>query len=236
MKVLFIDIETFANKGYFWDGLYEQNIPSVIEYGTIASFAYKWGHEKSVHGYSLYSFKNYARNKKNSRELLLKIHKLLSEADIVVAHNGDKFDIKKINALFLKNGIPQPSPYVTIDTLKVARANLKLPSYKLDYIADYFNIGRKVSHSGFNMWIGCENGNTKDWNSMLKYNKHDVLLLEKVFLLLKPLIKNYPTEIKRVQCKRCSSWSTKKHGKRIFAIKGLAQCYSCNSCGHRFNT
>jgi hypothetical protein len=44
----------------------------------------------------------------------------MDEADIICAHNGDAFDIKKINSRLITNGFKPPSPFKTIDTLKAA--------------------------------------------------------------------------------------------------------------------
>jgi len=43
------------------------------------------------------------------------------EADIVVGHNLAGFDTKKLRGAWLELGLPEPRPFKTIDTLKVAR-------------------------------------------------------------------------------------------------------------------
>src|SRR4029078_8668904 len=70
----------------------------------------------------------------NDKRIVKNLWKLLNEADVVIAHNGDRFDLPKINARFLIHQIKPPSHYETIDTLKTARRKFGLTSNKLDYI------------------------------------------------------------------------------------------------------
>lgn len=46
---------------------------------------------------------------------------LLNEAEIVVTHNGDKFDLPKINSRFIINNLPPTTPYFSVDTCKVCK-------------------------------------------------------------------------------------------------------------------
>jgi DNA polymerase III epsilon subunit-like protein len=65
----------------------------------------------------------------------------MDEADLICAHNGDAFDIKKINSRLIVNGFKPPSPFKTIDTLKIARRVFKFDSNKLDNIGRYLSRG-----------------------------------------------------------------------------------------------
>ena len=56
-------------------------------------------------------------------QLLVSLHKLLTEADIVVCHNV-KFDIPKIKARMVLNNILPPKPFKTYCTLKLLRKTL----------------------------------------------------------------------------------------------------------------
>ena len=69
---------------------------------------------------------------RDDKRVLQSIWKLLDEADIVIGHNGDRFDLRKLNARFIDNDINPPSPFRTIDTLKVARREFAFVSYTKD--------------------------------------------------------------------------------------------------------
>ncbi len=190
-KVLILDLETSPNLGFTWQR-WEQNVIDVVKDWYILSFSYKWVGEKKVHVHALPDFSGYNKDKEDDRKLCEKLWELLDEADIVVAHNGDQFDFKKSNARFLVHGLVSPSPYKTVDTKKVAKKYFKFDSNKLDELGRQLGIGRKMQHGGFELWKGCMSGDKKSWKTMKDYNIQDVLLLEKVFMKMRPWIGNYP--------------------------------------------
>ena len=62
------------------------------------------------------------------KKLVEKFIKVLDKADEIVAHNGDRFDIKWIRTRALYHGIEMRDTYTTIDTLKMCKKYLSLPS------------------------------------------------------------------------------------------------------------
>ena len=164
---------------------------------------------------------------RSEKDLLKKLHTLLDEAEIVVAHNGDSFDIKKINARFITHKFTPPSPYKTVDTKKVARGIAAFDSNSLNNLGIDLCEGEKIKHRGFDMWEGCMAGNKRDWEDMKRYNKKDVDLLAKIYLRLRPWMKKHPFEFEAC---RCGSKSAQKRGFRITKKKKIVRL-QCNSCG-----
>src|SRR6516164_8969462 len=119
-KILFLDIETAPSLGWVW-GKWEQNVIDFKRDWYVLSFAYKWAGDKKVTAKGLNDYKGYQKDRENDKALLADIWELLDETDIVVAHNGDKFDLPKINTRLLQHKNVPPSPYKTVDTLKIAR-------------------------------------------------------------------------------------------------------------------
>lgn len=119
---------------------------------------------------------------------MLKLWKLLNACDICIAHNGDRFDIKKINARFLFHGLPPPRPYKTIDTLKISRRNFGLSSHRQDDIGKFAGTGRKLK-TDKDLWLDCIKGKKKALKQMKFYNAQDVVLLEKNYRKFLPWIK-----------------------------------------------
>jgi DNA polymerase elongation subunit (family B) len=230
-KVLSFDIETMSNKAYVW-GKYEQDVIAYIEEGYMLSWSAKWlGGKQITKG--LCDYKGYKPNTPNDRKLVEELHELVNEADILIAHNGDRFDVKKMNTRFIFHGLKPPEPYKTIDTLKIARNKFAFNSNKLDDLGNFLKIGRKVKHPGFNLWLGCEKGDADSWKLMLKYNKQDVLLLEQVYLKLLPWITNHPnlTVLQDLTgCPNCASTHLQKRGIG-FSNKTKLQRYQCMDCG-----
>lgn len=235
MKILLYDIETVPNIVSSWttSGKNWRAI-EVVEEWYMLCFAYKWLGQKKIHTVALPDFKGYPKNKQNDKNILEVLWKLLDEAEIVIAQNGDAFDQKKSNARFIAHGMKPPSPYKTIDTLKVARRYFKFNSNKLDDLGNYLGVGRKVNTGGFSLWKGCMEGDEKSWRLMRNYNKQDVQLLEDVYLKLRPWMTNHPNRtLLDNKTKACPNCSSEKLQKRGFATTRVSkyQRWCCQDCG-----
>lgn len=190
-----------ANLAYVW-GKYEQDVIDFEREWFMLCFAYKWYGEKTTRVLALPDFKTYQKDKTDDKLLVTELWNLFNEADVILTHNGDAFDIKKANARFVYHQLPPPSPYKTIDTKKVAKRYFNFNSNKLDDLGRYLGVGRKLVHTGWNLWKRCYLGDEKAWAEMKRYNKQDVLLLERVYDKFKPYINNHPSR-QIYQHKRC---------------------------------
>lgn len=232
LKVLLLDLETAPNIGYTWEK-YETNVIEFIQERYILCFTAKWLDDKNTVCMGLPDFPNYQKDPKSDKELCQKLWELVDEADIVVAHNGDKFDIKVMNARFIVNGLLPPSPYKSVDTLKEARKRFGFNSNRLNDLGKLFGVGSKVDTGGFQLWKDCMAGLAKAWTKMKKYNKVDVLLLEKVYKILRPWMPTHPNvgiNVGRYACNHCASLNTQKRG-FAYAKVYKYQRYQCQDCG-----
>lgn len=232
-KILLFDLETSPLISYTW-GIWEQDVVEVKEEWYILCVGYKWLGEAKTHVIALPDFKGYAKDKKNDKELVMKLHDLFNQAEVIIAHNGNAYDIKKSNARFLIHGLKPPHRYAQIDTLNIARRNFKFDSNKLDRLGQYLKVGRKLKHMDFSVWLGCMEGDKKDWDKMIAYNKQDVVLLEKIYYKLRAWDKSSPNMNLilggMLNCRVCHSQWVKKEGTRK-RLSGLIQEFSCNNCG-----
>lgn len=236
-KILIIDIETAPIVGYLW-GLHDQNISldQIISPSYMLSYSAKWLDKSGIIFDSIFNHKEeFKKDPKNEESIAKTAWVLMNEADIIIAHNGDGFDIKWLNTIFLKHGLKPVSPFKTIDTLKIARSHFKFPSNKLDYIAQALGVGSKLRHEGFKLWDKCIRGDEQAWKKMEQYNKRDVFILEKVYKKLRPFIKNHPNlalynEEENPTCPNCNG---KKFNKRGFAYTAVSKYhrYVCCNCG-----
>jgi len=223
-NILALDIETSPLISYNW-GLYEQNAIKRIKTFTILSVAYQWlGQPTQV----------IACDTQSELSLLKKLHTLMDQADVIIAHNGDSFDIKKINTRFIIYKLPPPSPYRTIDTKKVAKSVAAFDSNSLNNLGIDMDEGEKIKHRGFDMWEGCMAGKKADWADMKRYNKKDVDLLVRIYKRLLPWIKNHPhTGLMQGNpgaCPNCASLNVKPKGTR-FTKSRVIQRWLCGDCG-----
>lgn len=232
-KILFFDIETMANQAYVW-GKYEQDVIAYSQHWYMLTFAWKWLGESKTNVLGLDDFKGYKKGSPNDKQLIEALWKLFDEADVLVAHNGKSFDVKKANSRFAKYGMKPPSPYKIIDTKLEAKKYLKQDSNKLDDLGDYFGIGRKINTGGFELWLGCEAGDKKAWDKMKKYNIQDVILLEKVYLHLLPWMTTHPNVAllngDLEACPNCGGFKLQKRGStHTIKPQQRVQCMSCYS-------
>lgn len=235
MKILLYDIETSPLLSYVW-GLWQQDVLKVEADWYMLCFAAKWLGKRKIITSALSDYPLYKKNKENDREVIKALWKLLDEADIVIAHNGDRFDIRKSNARFIAHGLGPPSPYITIDTLKIARKYFKFDSNKLDELGRHLKIGRKVHTGGMKLWFDCMSGDLTAWRKMIRYNKQDVRLLQDVYLKLRPWHENHPStngiNDEERRCTVCQSTNIHSRGKKQVA-SGLSyyKRYKCMDCG-----
>lgn len=228
MKILLLDIETSPNLAYVW-GLFKENIPlqRIVESGSVLCFAAKWLGEDEVIFNSIH---------KSRRRIMLKqIHGLLEEADAVIHYNGNSFDIPTLNKEFLLNRMTPPSPAKQIDLLNVSRSRFRFLSNKMDYVAQALGVGKKKDTT-FELWVKCMNNDPEAWVKMEEYNKEDVLILERIYNVYKPWIKNHPNvglyrDSEVPTCPTCGGNNLIRRG-YSFTANGKFQRYHCNDCGH----
>lgn len=229
-RILLFDIETTPNLAYVW-GKYQQDVIAYAHEWELLSVAWKWLGEKRIHC-------AIKKGMKDDAQLCRILHAQIQEADIIVAHNGDEFDIKKAKARFLFHSLPPTKPVATVDTLKIARKYFKFNSNRLDDLAKTLKIGRKIKHSGFDLWIKCMQDDTDAWKKMALYNKRDVELLEDVYMKLRPWMETHPN-LAVLQdytgCPKCGSKKCQKFGFRVNA-QGLSQRWLCQGCNSYFLT
>lgn len=230
MKLLLLDIETAPHLSATW-GLFQQNVAldQLIKPGFTLCWAAKWYGEKEMMFESIMT---------GNRLMIRRIHKLLNEADAVCHYNGTKFDVPTLQKEMLLQGLNPPAPFKQIDLLRTARSRFRLASNKLDFVAQQLGLGSKTKHKGMGLWLGCMDKDPADWKVMERYNKQDVLLLEKVYDRLMPWIVGHPnrsTMDGTECCPKCSSQSYQARGYAIL-VAGRYQRFQCNDCGSWFRS
>ena len=232
-KVLLFDIETAPLKAYVWK-LWKTDIHNeqVINDWFCLSWSAKWLYSNKVMGDVVTSEEAL---KEDDSRIMKNLWCLINNADIVISHNGDRFDIPRINSRFIINGLDPTTPYFSIDTCKIAKKQFGFSSNKLDALATYFNIPNKL-HTEFALWKACLEGDKKALGYMLKYNKQDVVILEEVYLKLRPWIKNHPNignlDGTQAACANCGSEDIEViSGKYYYTSVGKYETFRCKHCG-----
>jgi hypothetical protein len=181
--------------------------------------------------------KRYKKNPHDDYHVVKAIADALQEADVIVAHNGNKYDLKFLKGRMLYHKLPPLPPIVTLDTYLIAKRHFLLNSNKLDYIGKYLGIGQKLKTSP-GLWLRVLGGDQKAVKDMVTYNREDCVLLKKVF---KKMLGYLPDMNQRLYgssdtaCTRCGSTHVQKRGVHT-ALTRTYQRYQCQNpeCGGWF--
>lgn len=234
IKRLFFDIETSYNVVSTWRVGYKINIgpENIIKERAIICICWKWQGEKKVHSLQW--------DKGDDKKMLIEFIKVLNEADEIIGHNSDRFDIKWIRTRCLYHRVPMMPDYQSLDTIKAAKSGFLFNSNKLDYINKFLGGKGKMETGGFKLWqeIIVDN-NSKSMKKMVDYCKQDVEVLEEVFQTLNQYIKpkvHHGVAIgkDKTDCPNCGSGNIKANGLRYLASGGTRQCCLCNDCKKHF--
>lgn len=163
----------------------------------------------------------------------------LHNADIVVAHNGNRFDLPKFNTRMMAHDLPPYSPVRSIDTLKQVKKLANHTSSKLDYLAKFYNVGGKI-HTDRELWHNCTMGNKKQRKDALlemeTYNKMDVDILLDTYLRIRPYMRSHPNlgvyiNDNKERCHYCGSDNLQITNDSYTTNVSKFQLYRCCDCG-----
>lgn len=229
IKRLYFDIETSPNIGFFWQPGNKISISyeNIIKERAIICICYKWSNSNKV--YSLQW-----DEKQNDKKMLQEFVKVSEQADELVGHNGDNYDIKWIRTRCLFHGISMMPNYTTIDTLKESRKLFRFNSNRLDYISKFIGLDGKTTTS-YDLWKDITLKNCKkSIGIMVRYCKNDVVQLEQMFnkmnQYIKPKSRSENTHYKS-ECPECGSENVKMSGTKTRATGSKVQQFQCNDCG-----
>lgn len=235
-KVLVLDCETSPLLVYAWD-LRDQDfsIQNLQQDWYIMAWSAKWLGESRI----FYKDQRASKEMSDDRLILEDLWKLLDEADIVITQNGAKFDGPKLNARFIMHGMKPPSPYQHLDTYQIVKKVAKFTSNKLEYLtAKLCTKYKKLSHKNFpglSLWIQCLKGNRAAWEEMKRYNIHDVLSTEELYMKIRAWAPESMPDVfagadPEISCRTCGSFEMQKRGTTI--KKRLKyQRFQCQNCG-----
>jgi hypothetical protein len=238
LPVIFVyDLENAPTRAAVW-GMWKQNVnqEAISEEWYMLSWSGKYLFDTEVLSDVLTPEEAKAGDDKR---IMLSLWEHINNADILIGHNLNAFDVLKMNTRFVINDIMPPSPYQTIDTLLAARKNFSFTSNKLDYLCKQFGVARKADNGGMKRWMGCMDGNPQDLIDMEKYNKQDIVATEELYFALRPYIKNHPNLALYMNsttdaCYRCGSqdieWLPETY---YYTTVNKFPVYKCNKChGH----
>lgn len=232
-KILLFDIETLPMEVYVWDLQPPKYISpdNVIKDYSVVCWSAKWLFEPDVMGAKVSGTDAIRRE---DCSILQEMWSLLDQADIVVVQNGKRFDIPKLNTRFIKAGFPPPMYYQVVDTKEIMTKNFGFSSNKLDYVNKFLGIEGKTEMV-WEDWVECVRGNEEYIQKMLNYNKDDVVIMEELYLKLRPWIPAHANlgvfaDVDKDCCPNCQSTELKWTGQYVTPL-GMYSAFRCSSCG-----
>lgn len=169
-------------------------------------------------------------------EVVDSISNLIQQADILVHQNGDRFDLPTLNTRRIKHGLTPLPPRKTVDTLKIARSQFKFGSNRLESLAVELGLDEGKIKTDFSLWSRCMEGDVEAFEEMIRYNKRDVEVLEKVYLALRPWDQRHPSlalygDIEEITCPKCGSDDMVLLDDHAYTNVSKFPLYGCGSCG-----
>lgn len=236
-RTLLYDIEVAPNLGWTWSKR-ETDVLAFVNEWYILCFSYMFlDEDDEPHVVALPDFrKQYKEDPTNDYKVVEKLHQLLSAADIVVGHNSNSYDNRRVNARLLIHNFDPPKPYKQVDTCLVARRYFSMTSNRLGDLGETLGLGSKEETGGFALWLKVMAGEKSAWDKMRSYNAQDVVLLRDIYLRLRPWIVGHPNVNTGDEdgdldaCPRCGSDNLTKQGMKINKTSRCQQ-YKCGDCG-----
>lgn len=229
MKILVLDIEWKPTKAYVWSAWKVNIYPEqILEHGGLLCVGAKWIGDKTTHVFTEWEL--------GHREMLERTRQMMSEADAIIGYNSDKYDLRKLEGEFALYKMKFPPPCPSIDLIKTVK-KMGLFMARLGFVGPWFGVGEKLEHEGMSLWTKIDQtGDAKAKDKMSKYCAQDVKLTEKLYLRLRPYIKNHPMLGDGSDgCPACNSKAFQHRGfnrSRYYKTQRL-QCQE-KGCGHWF--
>jgi len=239
-KMVFLDVEVAPAIVVAFNMFKAFSSPDhIVQFPYLLTAAWNWLHDDKdvIHHRALTDYETFEEDVTNDYELVCDLWKVLDECDVMVAQNA-KFDKGWISQQFALYGLPEPSPYRIICTLKGNKGNFSLPSNSLGYTTKYFRLEQeKLKHDGIDLWKRCMAGEDAAFDEMVTYNKGDIPTLRDLYLTTRAHIERHPNlamyfKDGKSRCPVCGGdHLTLLDGKLAFTNLSKFQSYRCEDCG-----
>lgn len=231
-NVLILDIERMKGQALieFWDlGDYKNrriHADTVTQWPRTICAAWNWYGKPKV---------EFAAEWDHGREPMLKaIWDAYDRAQIVVGHNIDGFDTKKLKSEWRDMGLPAPSPFKSIDTLKIARREFGDESRTLDALCQRMGIQAKTDRYDVEVARAALAGDKKAQRQIKAYNCGDIAATSGLYDAIRPWHSSHPHSVigtadDRLTCNACWGDRIEPNGYKL-ANQILYRLYRCRDC------
>lgn len=233
VKIAVLDIERMKGRAEieFWDlGDFKNrriHADDVQEWPRTICVAWKWYDRKAV---------DFAAEWEDGgpEAMLRRAWDVYDTADIVVGHNLQNFDSKKLQGGWKLLGLPKPSPFKTVDTLKVARTELGFESNTLDALCKRLGIPAKTDKYDVEVARRACAGDVLAQRKLKAYNVGDIHATQALYDALRGWMPSHPhigtLDEAEERCNQCGGTNLEKVGTYL-AIQIRYVGYRCLDCG-----
>ena len=162
------------------------------------------------------------------------VWEVFDQADLIIGHNADRFDARHLMGGWAEMGLPAPSPYKVIDTLKIARGSFAYESNTLDALNKRLGIEAKTDKYDVEVARAAVAGDKEAQARIEGYNRGDIVASEALFDRLRPYAKGIPHlgmwSDDELACPSCGSTMTAT-GKTVHANVQKYEHLHCPNCG-----
>ena len=162
------------------------------------------------------------------------VWEVFDQADLIIGHNADRFDARHLMGGWAEMGLPAPSPYKVIDTLKIARGTFAYESNTLDALNKRLGIDAKTDKYDSRVAKAAVAGDKEAQDRIRFYNMGDIAASEALFDRLRPYARNVPHlgmwSDDEMACPSCGSTMTAT-GKTVHANVQRYEHLTCPNCG-----
>lgn len=204
--------------------------------GFVLCFGYKWLGEKTTHLLTVDQFPGWFSTKGsiNDKPILEAALKIMEQADLLVAHYGDKFDRRFFQGRCAIHALKPPPPTKQRDTWRIARTAFNFSSNRLGNLAEVLGLSeqkhKKTRDEWPGWWFRAMSGDKTAIHYMGFYCQQDVRALEQIYLRIRSYDNPHPRLVEdRSVCGLCGG----PIQYRGFAFVGVYKYrrFQCIKCG-----
>ena len=216
-KILIFDIESSNLKG---------------DFGVCLCVGFKWYGQKQVHIISISDYRAWLSDPSNDKGVVRDFAKVFEQAEIVVGYYSKGFDVKFLNARLMTYGFNCLPPVPHVDLYFAAKRSFALSRKSMANVGYHLRVPDKKTPLEGREWVKASTGNLNALKGVIRHCKADIIVTEKLYEKMRPLIRQHPPVTKDEACDTCGHTNftkpviylanTKKNKYRM-------RCKVCNS-------
>lgn len=126
----------------------------------------------------------------NDRELVKQLNQLVRDHDVIVAHNGSRFDIPFLRTRSLRWRLAPVKDVKLVDPLQIAWRKFRLRSNSLGAVADHLGIEDRKTPLDLSVWASAMlDGDKRSMNKIVAHCEADIKVLSAVLPHVKQFVK-----------------------------------------------